>query len=119
MKNKGFTLIELVTVIVLLGILAAVAVPRYTNIQDSARSAQRKQIRNQIQSAINMTIAANLAAGESLADAIPTKGEVSPEQILSETPSTLTYASDTGTYTIDGSTIIYTATPTWYTLTNF
>jgi len=38
-KNKGFTLIELVIVIIILGVLAAVAIPRFINIQQDARMA--------------------------------------------------------------------------------
>ncbi len=36
-KQKGFTLIELVVVIVILGILSAIALPKFTNIAGDAR----------------------------------------------------------------------------------
>ena len=39
MSNKGFTLIELVMVIVILGILGAVAIPKYIALQEDAKDA--------------------------------------------------------------------------------
>jgi len=38
MRNQqGFTLIEIIAVLVILGILAAVAIPKYNDLQDTAR----------------------------------------------------------------------------------
>lgn len=37
MKKNGFTLIELVMVIIILGILAAVAIPKFFDLQDKAK----------------------------------------------------------------------------------
>ncbi len=37
-NEKGFTLIEIITVLVILGILSAVAVPKFINLQNDARA---------------------------------------------------------------------------------
>lgn len=37
MKKRGFTLIELIFVIVIIGVLAAVAVPKFQNLKESAK----------------------------------------------------------------------------------
>lgn len=99
MKHKGFTLIELVTVIVLLGILAAVAVPRFVNVQADARQANREQLRAQIISGINMKAASNIA--KELTPVYPTAATITltgASGIMADVPSGLTYSPGGGVF---------------------
>jgi len=58
-KQNGFTLIELVIVIVILGILAAVAVPRYLNLSEDATNAALTGMEGAVKSAFAIEIAEN------------------------------------------------------------
>lgn len=60
-NNKGFTLIELILVIAILGILAVAVAPQFVNIQASAQQAQRDGVAGSIRDGINLQFAQQLA----------------------------------------------------------
>src|SRR5574344_1444890 len=62
-NNKGFTLIELVVVIVILGILSAVAAPKFMDLQKDARISAIQGLNGAIKSAVNMTFAKSIVQG--------------------------------------------------------
>ena len=53
-QQKGFTLIELIMVIVILGVLSAFALPRFGDLRTNAREAAFLAVRDVITSAANM-----------------------------------------------------------------
>lgn len=80
-KQEGFTLVELMIVVVILGILAGIGVQQYGNIQQRAKEAADAANRKVLTNATNMML---------MLDANPHEGfEGDKLEITSETPNKL------------------------------
>lgn len=63
-KQRGFTLIELIIVIVILGILAVTAAPKFIDIQSDARAATLQGVKAALQGGGQLIYAKSAIAGE-------------------------------------------------------
>ncbi|ERS87443.1 hypothetical protein Q667_15030 [Marinobacter sp. C1S70] len=74
-NQKGFTLIELVMVIVILGILAAFALPRFADLGGDARSSSLQGLAGAMKSAASIAHSAQLASGSTLGTSVTLEGQ--------------------------------------------
>lgn len=113
-RDSGFTLIELVVVITILGILAAFAIPRFVSLEGEARTAATQGLAGSVRSA------SALAHGMWLAQSSPATVDMegntitmtngypdaddADDTLADFTGYTFVVAGGTGTWTKDGAT---------------
>ena len=102
--QHGFTLIEIISVLVIMGILSSFAVPKFVDLQDHSRDLNIQKAVNQLNAQVRETFQKNKLADESTDPYQGYTGDLGPDVIVTgqapDTPGsgTIRLAKDSDTY---------------------
>ena len=99
-NDKGFTLVEIIAVLVILGILSAVAVTRYIGLEQNARQKALNNVINEINARESLTWSDHKISGSGFVSDAKIFGEIN----YSVDPN---YAWNAGDPTVIGGTIVF------------
>lgn len=83
-NDKGFTLIELVIIIILIGVLAAIAIPRYVDLRDNAVRASAQATLDAGRAAINLDFADKVLNTGTYISVLSNTGAVTDTELVAQ-----------------------------------